>query len=427
MSYDWHASFQVNSKTRADSLSRREDLYAQVRDPYAQIKLLGQIPMQPLVSSERWAKERAHYRKLVHAAQGATPYQVLVKSEQERLRRLGIYEPDLSIEALSLLPAGSFGLQFRVILEEPLCTKDDAAFYPHDNPVRKEWAFRLPMMPGSGWKGNFRAALRQVAEHQAEELTLLLGPERPQGSAPAGYFRAGRLHFFPTYWDKLDLEILNPHSRDTGGGLDPFNLEVVPAGSEGTFSLLYVPYDQAGLPLGLYREEIARHLELTAGGLQAMFQTLGFSAKRTSGFGLAQAELLSFHWGVHAFRERRLFAPSTPAEAKADQRPALEAMIDEFVTKNYLDAFPRWNDQELAASDWGKKRQSSYKRLRQEHPDWDEGERAWRGPGLQVEEGEQAQPDWEPLEEKAARLSFDDLVNTASRLAAALREEVLDE
>ena len=40
--------------------------------------------------------------------------------------------------------------------------------------------------------------------------------------------RRGRLAFFATYFDRMGLEIINPHKRDTGVGTNPIYIESVP-------------------------------------------------------------------------------------------------------------------------------------------------------------------------------------------------------
>ena len=49
-----------------------------------------------------------------------------------------------------------------------------------------------------------------------------------------------------TFFDLIDVEVINPHSRKTRAGTHPIYLECVPQGAKGTFSLLYVPFDLIG-------------------------------------------------------------------------------------------------------------------------------------------------------------------------------------
>ena len=66
----------------------------------------------------------------------------------------------------------------------------------------------------------------------------------------------------------------------------------MPQGAHGTFSLLYVPFDLIGADEAEIRRQALEDLQLVAEGLQAMFLTYGFSAKRTSGYGVAEDRIV---------------------------------------------------------------------------------------------------------------------------------------
>jgi hypothetical protein len=178
MSYDWYATFRIGGEEEADALIRREGAFSEVRDRYGQLRLLSQVQALTSLPDSDWAKERKHYRKIAHPERGTAPFTgELIASERKRLHRLGILSPRLDATVLQMLPLGSFGIQFRFILEEPFISKDDALFYPHDNPLRKEWAFKVPMIGGSGWKGNLRSARRWLNDGQEnDDFCLLFGP-----------------------------------------------------------------------------------------------------------------------------------------------------------------------------------------------------------------------------------------------------------
>ena len=65
----------------------------------------------------------------------------------------------------------------------------------------------------------------------------------------------------------------------------PITLEVMDRGAIGEFYLLYVPY-----PVGkdFKQNEIKKDLEFLVKVLELMFLTYGFSAKKTSGFGVIE-------------------------------------------------------------------------------------------------------------------------------------------
>jgi CRISPR-associated protein Cmr2 len=215
-------------------------------------------------------------------------------------------------------------------------SKDDDPFYVAEsvNPVRKDKVFKVPMMSAAGWKGMLRWTAMQIrlAERKDEltpedfarerfRQTLLFGDEK--GEEPeqtkdfAAYLDAlkpearqeyerllrsyyglkpdepflhhsGRLTFYPTFFNLIDVEVINPHKRETKAGTHPIYLECVPAGAQGTFSLLYVPFDLIGQNEGEIRRQAAEDLKLVAEAIKEMMLTYGFSAKRSSGFGVAK-------------------------------------------------------------------------------------------------------------------------------------------
>jgi len=241
-----------------------------------------------------------------------------------------------SLKDLSLFSPGSWVIQFTFTLRKSYISRDDTDFYIIDNPVKKEWVFKVPYVAPSQWKGALRAAMvRQLVEwwqdsdnpdRTPEEFarrrfrqTLLFGDEKGEepGSLKAlaryldemggqeaaqhyrclvrRYFKAdadeplphyqGRLHFYPTYFDRIGLEVINPHDRETGAGKWPIYFECVPQDAKGTFTLLYVPLS------GDSDNEAQKDLRNVARGIYAMMTTYGFGAKTSSGFGVAKDEV----------------------------------------------------------------------------------------------------------------------------------------
>jgi CRISPR-associated protein Cmr2 len=135
-----------------------------------------------------------------------------------------------------------------------------------------------------------RSALRQTKNwiDTQPELVRLFG--NPKGAEEE--FRAGRLECYPTFFYRVGLEIINPHDRARKVGKNPILFECVPAGARGTFSLLYIPFDRIGQDEPETRRQAAEDLQLVTEGLQAMFLTYGFSAKRSSGYGVAEDEII---------------------------------------------------------------------------------------------------------------------------------------
>lgn len=199
--------------------------------------------------------------------------------------------PDWLVPAesvLSSLPVGSWFIQFGFTLSKPWLSKDDVPFYVKDgvNPVRKDKAFRVPTMASSSWKGLLRDTARRI-HHWTDEQTEM---QRLFGNAKSAddAFRAGRLMFYPTFFGKIDVEMINPHNRKTKAGTKPIYFECVPVNEQGTFSILYMPFDLIGKSPSDVRQESLRDLMSTVKSVGALMLKYGFSAKRSSGFGIAQ-------------------------------------------------------------------------------------------------------------------------------------------
>jgi len=236
-----------------------------------------------------------------------------------------------TIPDLTIFPSGSWAINLNLKLQKPYISKDDTDFYIIDNPIRKEWVFKMPYIAPSQWKGALRAVMvQQLVEwwsdldddrqHTGEcskkfvnwriQLTRFFGNEKEAGSEGAdayldkvggydvaekyreqlelltktGYF-AGQLHFYPTYFTSIGLEMINPHDRETGAGSQPIYFESVPAGADGVFMLLYVPVNCIVEGDDGVDERFA--LCRVAEGLKLMLTECGFGAKTSSGFGVA--------------------------------------------------------------------------------------------------------------------------------------------
>ncbi|RMD57418.1 hypothetical protein D6833_13955 [Candidatus Parcubacteria bacterium] len=223
---------------------------------------------------------------------------------------------------LTLFPSGSWAVQLTFTLRKPYISKDDKDFYILDNPVKKEWVFKVPYVAPSQWKGALRAAMtRQLAEEAGAldekvwierrlQLARLFGNEKgvdldderfeayldklhPDAAEPYRQrlkeitptgFLAGRLHFYPTFFDKIGLEVINPHDRKTGAGKGPIYFECVPADTQGVFTLLYVPLDNGPSDEATCKAD----LEAVARGICAMLTVYGFGAKTSSGYGVVE-------------------------------------------------------------------------------------------------------------------------------------------
>lgn len=326
MSYDLYVTYPCTNQDNVDTIVNNTHL-----DVPTRIALLATALPTSAKDYARTGDRRDGdgYKGLVFANNPArTPYaQQTIAAEKQRLQQLGLWQP--AAPDFTALPAYSAFLQFQFTLASPYISRDDEIFHINDNPVRKDKVFKVPMVAGTAWKGNLRWTATHLAvlkwqtqqdpESFAEErfrLTLLFGDEVGEGenrglakyldklsAEAAALYRqkvrdhfsltgrqsipnhAGRLRFYPTFFNLISLEVINPHDRATRAGKQPIYFESVPAGADGVFSLLYVPFD------GVTQVEAQADLILVARAIREMMLTYGFSAKKSSGFGEAQDDI----------------------------------------------------------------------------------------------------------------------------------------
>ncbi len=218
---------------------------------------------------------------------------------------------------LTPLPHASWFLQFTFALAKPYISKDDNPFYVIDNPIVRDKVFQLPMVRSTSWKGNLYSALWQLGRDKQDDKQMqrLFGNIRGEESG-----QVGRLYFYPTFFTQTSLEIINSHDRKRRVGKNPILFECVPAGAQGVFSLLYVPLDLIGHAEAEIREQAVADLRLAAEAIRAMLLTYGFSAKRSSGYGVARETVEA---GMVQMRSEEAAAVQSAVPAEATPAPAL--------------------------------------------------------------------------------------------------------
>lgn len=202
-------------------------------------------------------------------------------------------------------------------LQTPWFSKDDVPFHVLDNPVHRDRVFGAPFMPASSWKGLLRWAARMKSDpgllthleqnennlsdwKDSKEVVHLFGNqrhfhnERDSGNerAEAERFQRGALAFRPTWFDKVGFEVINPHDRATKAGTQPILCEVVPPRATGTLNVLYAPVPGASEP-GVDRQKA---ILLLFDAVESLITEYGFSAKRTSGWGVATIIKARLRW-----------------------------------------------------------------------------------------------------------------------------------
>lgn len=311
MSFDFYANFQFGTSE-----------YSKIKDVYSKMILLSTA----LGEDEKSAKNEL--KSIIRKNNGVTYNKEVFQSlfckpnQDKDSKLLELNEIDISA-----LPEWSWAIEFPITLASPFISKDDIPLYIIDNPVRKDKVFGVPFTSAMAWKGNLRwTMMKTQLETKADKPDkfaetrlrhdLLFGNEKGfeeketkgwakyvNGLCPDAVEKyqammkkqfegkdnpnfAGMLYFYPTFWDKIDLEVINPHNRKTKAGGNVIYFETVPAGSQGMFRLLYVPLHRLGLAEKDFWEAVWQDLEDVAKGLEAMMTKYGFSAKKSSGYGV---------------------------------------------------------------------------------------------------------------------------------------------
>ncbi len=190
----------------------------------------------------------------------------------------------------------------------PWYSKDDRLFHVLDNPVRKDRVFGVPHMSAASWKGLLRWACRMQAglkDHleqgkrfevwtDPDWILHLFGNEKGEKKD----FQQGALVFYPTWFDKIGFEVINPHDRRRRAGTQPIYYEVVPGrqpkrgdsnqceeGGKGALRLLYAPWPGTKDAPAL-KEFLSKLLD----AIKLLLTQYGISAKRTVGWGTAEIQ-----------------------------------------------------------------------------------------------------------------------------------------
>lgn len=231
-------------------------------------------------------------------------YQSSQSSQSNPPKRHAAYEPPTPTLLRDWL---ALAVTFQ--LQAPWFSKDDLPFHVLDNPVHRDHVFGAPFMSASSWKGLLRWAARMktglLAHLEANnnklqgwkdtaEIVHLFGNERCNERYEAEQFQRGALALRPTWFDfdKVGFEVINPHNRAKKAGTKPILYEVVPPGATGTLRVLYAPVP--GATTANVNRQKAVLLLLDA--VEALITKYGFSAKRTSGWGVATITKASLRW-----------------------------------------------------------------------------------------------------------------------------------
>lgn len=90
----------------------------------------------------------------------------------------------------------------------------------------------------------------------------------------------GRAIFYPTYFDKISLEIINPHDRRKRAGTVPIHYEVVPKDTEGILQIVYIPFDGVLKKDKDLKEEVEQDLKYLCQAIKTLADE-GIGAKKS--------------------------------------------------------------------------------------------------------------------------------------------------
>ncbi len=275
MKHDVYAEFRDAQRNGANF----PKIEGKVTDTYQKIKLAS---LHLTTKRNRdWAKEnkykpwiREYLRKI--RAENNT-FKTLIENDLRSLRDLEI--PHLFIKIV-------FNLR------KPYLSRDDEDFYIMDNPIVKDKVFKVPCIRSTTWKGALRRVTRDIAPQEIVER--LFGNEKESEES-----RQGRLFFYSTSLNGISLDVITPLDRIKKAPVrGPILFEVAPEGSEGEFKLLYLPFDLAEKLLSEKEDrqkaldEIKKDLEVLKEAVPKMMLEYGFSAKKTSGYGVVEEKLI---------------------------------------------------------------------------------------------------------------------------------------
>ena len=205
---------------------------------------------------------------------------------------------------LQYLPKNSILIKIKFTLKKPYTSKDEGEFHIlngriFENPIVRDKFIGLPMVRPSTWKGHLRFAAEKVELEEIDKKKIikrLFGSETGDENS-----LKGRLYFLPTFFENdAEKDVITPLDRRTRTPVKnkaPISLEVMKPGSKGEFYILYVPYPKGK---DFKEEQIKEDLKFLAKALKLMFYTYGFSAKKTSGFGVIEEKLKDGKFWINA-------------------------------------------------------------------------------------------------------------------------------
>ena len=222
----------------------------------------------------------------------------------------------------------------------------------------------FPERPGESEEER-RKWLKKQAEELGKDFEVYLIEHGYRTEKIEG--RRGRLFCFPTFFNQIGLEMINPHDRARRVGKNPILFECVPAGAMGTFRLLYVPYDFPGEVTpseAKLRQQVMADLPLVAEAVHDLLLVYGFGAKTSSGFGAADPRRVAGEVRANLLDER---AEGAEGSSESLVRrllmgdPLERRLRDEFFVDGLFVMVP---DGEIRQQPWSGRVKADYRRVK---------------------------------------------------------------
>lgn len=294
MNYDLYTEYPCKTETDIRKIvGNFKPPYAELESVYTRILLL----MPSVIEQVKEFAKSGHYKygggykSLVYDERGPNLFtKQLIRPSLKNVKDLGIYPSPIKVENL---PCFSFLLQIHFTLATPCYIGESESFYLNECSQLKEKVFKVPMIPPSSWKGIFRnVALKLAEEEENSKISDRLFGSSTEEVMEKGEPGQGRMRFYPTFFDTIGLDVINPHSRRTKSGTVPIFEEIVIPKSRGIFTLVYIPIDLLLTAEGRQRlsTEISQDLWLTYKILKQVLHIHGVGGKTSRGFGLAKAK-----------------------------------------------------------------------------------------------------------------------------------------
>ncbi|HEK25473.1 MAG TPA: hypothetical protein ENO33_03730 [Hydrogenobaculum sp.] len=185
---------------------------------------------------------------------------------------------DKELDSIKAIKTKWAVLRYEFELQEVYFSKDDTAFYVIDNPLKKDKTFKIPYIAPSTWKGMIRwVAIKHFKDKKAS-IKRLFGTQKGTEEETDA---SANLRIYPSFFNNIDLDLINPMDRKARKGTKPIYFEVIPKGTKSTLTLVYLPklHEQQ------YFDEDVKVLEES---VKLLIETYGISAKRSSGWGKAK-------------------------------------------------------------------------------------------------------------------------------------------